>query len=175
MKCCRLFCHIGLWQAEPRSLTVVFAQICKWALACPRTCFRECLWAGWCLDYFSRGISYFSPSVLFGSNQCLPISDSIVWLTWAIPMAHLRKVRFRSNQEVQKKSVCVASLSCGRCVWPKDYNRESHTLKPALVLQKELLPCVRCLVSSLRLSYFLFEMVKNAFWQNWPPFLIFWT
>lgn len=23
--------------------------------------------------------------------------------------------------------------------------------------------------------FFLFEMIKNAFWQNWPPFLIFWT
>lgn len=33
-------------------------------------CFLGCLWGGWCLDYFSRGISYFSPSVLFGSNRC---------------------------------------------------------------------------------------------------------
>lgn len=37
-----------------------------------------------------------------------------------------------------------------------------------------LVHLLTCLVSPLWLSNFLFEMIKKAFWQNWPPFLMFW-
>lgn len=88
---------------EPRSLTGDFAQTCKWLRACCVDPFSWVPLGRWCLDPSSRGMSYFSPSVLFGSNQCLPTSDPIVWPTWATPVAHLSKVGLRSNHEVKKR------------------------------------------------------------------------
>lgn len=55
----------------------------------------------------------------------------------------------------------------------KDFKSNFYREKPVLTLKKKLLPLLKCLVSPLWLTYFLFEIIKNASWLSWPPFLIF--
>ena len=144
----------------------------SWYSIGPSGCLR-CLSGGWRLDH-SSPVALFSFSVLFGWNQSSPSSCLIVWPHGS--HGKLKgKVGVRTCCEVRK----VLSLNTFlpwkvHTSYDQHFSRDFYIVRPGLTLKEKLWPLLKCLVSPLRLTYFLFEMIKKASWQNWPPFLIFW-
>lgn len=122
----------------------------------------SCLLGRWCLDHSSQ-VCFCCCSVLFGWNQYLPSSSFIVCSHG--PHGKLKaKVGFRTSHYGRKLLSLKKFLPWKVCVpVTTNISLDFYIEKPVLTLKKKLLPLLKCLVSPLWLTYFLFEIIKRPF------------